>query len=80
MTRENAQKLISDLLCGTHKECSNNHYRDVQLGINKIYDSFEKDLKDCKQCKHHLSENGNFPLEPCSECSLFYSNKWESKE
>lgn len=35
---------------------------------------------DCKQCKHYLSENGNFPLEPCGECSLFYSNKWECKE
>ena len=32
----------------------------------------------CKSCKHHLSDNGNFPLS-CSECSLFYGNKWESK-
>jgi hypothetical protein len=32
----------------------------------------------CKSCKHHLSDNGNFPLS-CMECSLFYGNKWESK-
>ena len=42
MNREKAQKLISSLLCGTHKESSNNHYRDVALGVDKIYDSFEK--------------------------------------
>lgn len=35
--------------------------------------------QDCKQCKHHLSDNGIFPFEPCIECSLFYSSKWESK-
>ena len=42
MNRKKAQKLISSLLCGTHKESSNNHYRDVALGVDKIYDSFEK--------------------------------------
>lgn len=42
MKREKAQKLISSLLCGTHKECSGNPYRDIALGIDKIYDSFEK--------------------------------------
>ena len=35
--------------------------------------------RSCDNCKHHLSDNGNFPLEPCCECSLFYGNKWESK-
>lgn len=42
MNREKAHKLISSLLCGTHKESTSNHYRDVALGIDKIYDSFEK--------------------------------------
>lgn len=54
--------------------------------IDKIYDSFEereiflatKDLCSDK-CKHYLSDNGNYPLEPCSECTRFYSDKWEQK-
>ena len=54
--------------------------------IDKIYDSFEereiflatKDL--CTDsCKHYLSDNGNYPLDPCSECSRFYADMWESK-
>ena len=54
--------------------------------IDKIYDSFEeremflatKDL--CTDsCKHYLSNNGNYPLYPCSECSRFYADMWESK-
>ena len=40
MNRKKAHELISSLLCGTHKESSNNHYRDVALGVDKIYDSF----------------------------------------
>lgn len=43
--------------------------------INKIYES-----KDCNGCKHYLSENGNYPIEPCSECSRFYSDKFERLE
>ena len=54
--------------------------------IDDIYDSFEeremflatKDL--CTDsCKHYLSNNGNYPLYPCSECSRFYADMWESK-
>ena len=54
--------------------------------IDDIYDSFEereiflatKDLCSDK-CKHYLSDNGNYPLDPCSECSRFYADMWESK-
>ena len=54
--------------------------------IDDIYDSFEeremflvtKDL--CSDsCKHYLSDNGNYPLEPCGSCTRFYADKWESK-
>ena len=40
-----------------------------------------QDLKSrsCNECKHYLDNNGNYPLEPCSECSRFYSDKFESK-
>ena len=55
--------------------------------INTIYDEFEaremllatKDVY-CDDCKHYLSDNGNFPLEPCGECSRFYSDKFERKD
>ena len=36
--------------------------------------------KSCDGCKHYLSDNGNFPLEPCGECSRFYADKFERKE
>ena len=36
--------------------------------------------KSCDGCKHYLSDNGNFPLEPCGECSRFYADKLERKE
>jgi hypothetical protein len=57
---------------------------DKRVGIKpfwEVRDLIEKlgNSQDCKQCKYHLSDNGNFPLEPCCECSLFYGNKWESK-
>ena len=54
--------------------------------IDKIYDSFEeremflatKDLCN-DSCKHYLSDNGNYPLEPCGSCTRFYADKWEPK-
>lgn len=68
MNRKKAHKLISSLLCGTHKESSNNHYKDVALGIDKIYNSFEKkntidinikitDLEPFKDLINLLKEN-----------------------
>ena len=35
--------------------------------------------RSCEGCKYHLSDNGNYPLHPCGECSRFYSDNWESK-
>jgi len=57
-------------------------------------DSYSKDIEECDEaikelealenrscegCKYHLSDNGNYPLHPCGECSRFYSDNWESK-
>lgn len=55
--------------------------------IDLIYDSFEqreiflatKDLCNDK-CKHYLSDNGNYPLEPCGSCTRFYADMFENKE
>ena len=54
--------------------------------IDLIYDSFEEreiflSTKDvlCNDCIYYLSDNGNFPLEPCSECSRFYSDSFIRK-
>ena len=55
--------------------------------IDIIYDNFEereiflatKDLCSDK-CKHYLSDNGNFPLEPCGSCTRFYADMFEDKE
>ena len=54
--------------------------------IDIIYDNFEereiflatKDLCSDK-CKHYLSDNGNFPLEPCGSCTRFYADMFEDK-
>ena len=54
-------------------------FNELHEVIEEIFDYFEDD-NHCSRCKHHLSENGNFPLEPCGECSLWYSSQWESKE
>ena len=35
---------------------------------------------NCDGCKYYLSDNGNYPLEPCGECSRRYSDRWESKQ
>lgn len=50
MNRKEAKKLMSDLVCGTHEECSSNHYRDVDLGVDKIYDDIEKDKRNEQNC------------------------------
>lgn len=55
--------------------------------IDIIYDNFEereiflatKDLCNNK-CKHYLSDNGNYPLEPCGSCTRFYADMFEDKE
>jgi hypothetical protein len=82
MTREEAKNIANNYT---------NYDNACDDLIDSIYDDFEIKLKDaesyfddintvnCKSCKHHLSDNGNFPLEPCCECGLFYGNKWESK-
>ena len=46
--------------------------------INKAIKEIEALKQDCKSCKNHLSDNGNFPLS-CMECSLYYANKWVAK-
>jgi len=55
--------------------------------IDQIYDEFEAremllatQNVYCNDCKHYLSDNGNFPIEPCGECNRFYADKFERKE
>ena len=36
--------------------------------------------KSCDGCKHHLSQDGNYPLEPCGECERWYSDMFEQKD
>lgn len=33
----------------------------------------------CHDCKHHLSKDGNYPTDPCGECSRFYGDQFERK-
>lgn len=54
--------------------------------IDLIYDSFEEreiflSTKDvlCNDCIHYLSDNGNYPLYPCIECSRFYADSFVRK-
>ena len=35
--------------------------------------------RSCEGCKYHLSDNGNYPLHPCCECSRFFIDSWQSK-
>lgn len=35
--------------------------------------------RSCDGCKYYLSDNGNYPLDPCGECSRWYSDSWEQK-
>ena len=60
--------------------------RQFDKFIDLIYDSFEEreiflSTKDvlCDDCKHYLSDNGNFPLEPCGSCTRFYADMFEEK-
>lgn len=48
--------------------------------INEVIKELEE-LKNrsCDNCKHHLSDNGNYPLHPCCECSRFFIDSWEPK-
>ena len=61
--------------------------KNIEFIINEVYDSFEEreiflSTKDvlCNDCIHYLSDNGNYPLYPCSECSRFYSDSFIRKE
>ena len=67
-------------------KCHIDESKKILSLINKIYDEFEEreiflSTKDvlCNDCEYYLSDNGNYPLHPCGECSRFYSDNWESK-
>ncbi len=45
-----------------------------------LYETIERyENRKCDNCKYNLSDNGNFPLYPCSECSRFYPDSWSNK-
>lgn len=52
---------------------------DDRLTEEAIKELEELENRSCEGCKYHLSDNGNYPLHPCGECSRFYSDNWESK-
>lgn len=80
MTREEAIERfekVSDSAINSPDSCDViSLYDSIEL-INRIYDYFEN--KDCNGCKYYLSDNGNYPLDPCGECSRFYADMWEPK-
>jgi len=86
ITRDNAKSIFI-----TH---SNNEDKYIRVGkrqfdkfIDLVYDSFEEreiflTTKDilCNDCIYYLSDNGNYPLEPCTDCSRFYADKFVRKQ
>ena len=56
---------------------SENNYQTLIKEAIKELEALEN--RSCEGCKYHLSDNGNYPLHPCGECSRFYSDNWESK-
>ena len=56
---------------------SENNYQKLIKEAIKELEALEN--RSCEGCKYHLSDNGNYPLHPCGECSRFYSDNWESK-
>ncbi|MGJ0302487.1 hypothetical protein NG774_04070 [Aliarcobacter cryaerophilus] len=69
-----ALELLEDL-----KEYPNRRFLDSSLN-EAIKELEDLQNKSCNECKHYLDDNGNYPLEPCSECSRFYSDKFERLE
>lgn len=48
--------------------------------LDDLIDELESlENRSCENCVYYLSDNGNYPLEPCGECSRWYSDRWESK-
>lgn len=48
--------------------------------LEAIKEIEELENKSCDECKHHLSQDGNYPLEPCGECERWYSDMFEQKD
>jgi hypothetical protein len=51
---------------------------DFETLLHSIYDDFEDKVCDSR-CKHYLSQDGKYPIDPCGECSRFYADKFERK-
>ena len=85
MTRQEAIKRFRN---GVDKQLKWTDFSfDFEMLLHSIYDEFEAremllSTKDvyCDDCKHYLSADGKFPLEPCGECNRFYEDKFERKE
>ena len=52
---------------------------DFEMLLHSIYDDFEDTACDSR-CKHYLSQDGKYPIDPCSECSRFYGDMFERKD
>jgi len=63
------------------------HNQKIKQEVNQVIELYNEAIAElesleninCDGCKYYLSDNGNYPLEPCGECSRWYSDRWESK-
>ena len=64
------------------------HNQKIKQEVNQVIELYNEAIAElealeninCDGCKYYLSDNGNYPLEPCGECSRWYSDRWESKQ
>ena len=80
MTKEDAIERfekVSDSAINSPDRCDVISLNESIEIVKDIYNYFEN--KDCNGCKYYLSDNGNYPLEPCGSCTRFYYDMWEAK-
>lgn len=57
-----------------------NHGSATVIEIKESIEELEAlENRSCNNCVYNLSDNGNFHLYPCSECSRFYADSWSNK-
>ena len=72
MTREEAYNMAYEDLDSMY------HSTWIRTVIDEIYNDFEHIT--CDGCKYKDTKDSIHPLEPCSSCSRFYGDYWESKD
>ena len=64
MTKQQAKEISLDYL----KNITKQGWSDL---VDRMYE------RECDNCRHYLSDNVNYPIEPCSSCSRFYADGYE---